>query len=145
MQNILELKQKLEEQAKMRYGQQRKVLNEAEEKKQLLMEQRASLEQEAFRVRLNRLNIKEIKNNEQNLEISKAQIINQDKVIAKEERELENRRRSLEMIIKERKGQEKLKERAFQRFMQEEAAAESKAIDELTSYTYGSKSRKAEA
>ena len=32
---------------------------------------------------------------------------------------------------------ERLKEKAFEQFMREENAAESKAVDELTSYTYG--------
>ena len=32
---------------------------------------------------------------------------------------------------------EKLKEKAFEQFMKDENAAEGKAVDELTSYTYG--------
>lgn len=34
--------------------------------------------------------------------------------------------------------------KAFEAFLQEENHAESKAIDELTSYTYGQKSRQAD-
>ena len=34
---------------------------------------------------------------------------------------------------------EKLKENAFQDFLKEEQAAESRAIDELTTYTHGQK------
>ena len=34
-----------------------------------------------------------------------------------------------------------LREKAFEAFLQEENHAESKAIDELTSYTYGQKNR----
>ena len=36
---------------------------------------------------------------------------------------------------------ETLREKAFEVFMQEENHTESKAIDELTSYTYGQKTR----
>lgn len=41
--------------------------------------------------------------------------------------------------MQERKTQEILKEKAFEAFLQEEKAAESKEIDELTSYTHGQK------
>lgn len=46
--------------------------------------------------------------------------------------------------MKERKMHETLREKAFEAFLQEENHAESKAIDELTSYTYGQKSRQAD-
>ena len=36
---------------------------------------------------------------------------------------------------------EKLKEKAFEKFLQEENAKESKEIDELVSFTYGKKQR----
>jgi len=37
--------------------------------------------------------------------------------------------------------QEKLREKAFETFIKEENARESKEVDELTSYTYGQKRR----
>ena len=40
-------------------------------------------------------------------------------------------------FMQERKTHEKLKEKAFEQFLQEEKQRESKEIDELTSYTYG--------
>ena len=45
----------------------------------------------------------------------------------------------LQESIQERKIQEKLRENAFDVFMEEEKARESREIDELTSYTYGQK------
>ena len=41
--------------------------------------------------------------------------------------------------MQERKAHEKLKENAFEAFMKEEQAAESKEIDQLTTYTHGQK------
>ena len=42
-------------------------------------------------------------------------------------------------IMKDRKTHEKLKEKAFEQFLQDENARESKEIDELTSYRHGKK------
>ena len=49
--------------------------------------------------------------------------------------------REMAEAMKERKMHETLREKAFEAFLQEENHAESKAIDELTSYTYGQKNR----
>ena len=53
--------------------------------------------------------------------------------------EFEKAREELEEAVKERKTHEKLKERQFDEFIREENRAESKSIDELTTYTYGQK------
>ena len=53
--------------------------------------------------------------------------------------ELETTRALLEEAVKERKTHEKLKEKQFDEFVREENRAESKTIDELTTYTYGQK------
>ena len=52
---------------------------------------------------------------------------------------VEKARLALEELMKERKAHEKLKENAFQDFLKEEQAIESRAIDELTTYTHGQK------
>ena len=39
--------------------------------------------------------------------------------------------------MQERKTHDKLKEKAFEQFVKDENARESKEIDELTSYSYG--------
>ena len=49
----------------------------------------------------------------------------------------ETARVKLQEIMQERKTHEKLREKAFEAFIQEENAKESKEIDELTSYRYG--------
>ena len=45
----------------------------------------------------------------------------------------------MKVAMQERKTQETLREKAFDAFVREENRAESKVIDELTSYTYGQK------
>lgn len=139
MQNILNLKEKLETQAEMRFAQQRMVLNEAERAKELLLGRKAALEEEAKRLRKDSLDLLEIQNNDLSRRLCAEDIVRSEEKIKREKKILELRRRELENVMKERKAQEKLREKAFERFLREEAAAESKSIDELTSYTYGQK------
>lgn len=137
MQNILNLKEKLETQAEMRFAQQQKALRNAEMVKEELLLKKEELENEARRIRTDDLDLLEIQNNDLSRRLCDEDIIRAEERIRKEKHLLEIRRKELENVMKERKAQEKLREHAFQRFMQEEAAAESKAIDELTSYQYG--------
>ena len=139
MQNILNLKEKLETQAEMRFAEQKKVLNEAISAKDELMRKRELLGEEALRLRSDELDLLEIQNNELSIRLCEEDIILADQRIKREEATLELRRKELESVMKERKAQEKLREHAFQQFLKDEAAAESKAIDELTSYSYGQK------
>ncbi|MBR1893587.1 MAG: flagellar export protein FliJ [Lachnospiraceae bacterium] len=139
MQNILDLKLKLEEQAKMEYAEQRKRLTEAEQKEQELRDQKDDYMDEAVRLRQDKLNILDIKGNVGALNTMDILIEKQVEVVRQEEEQLEERRARLENVMKERKAQEKLREKAFERYMHEENAAESKMIDELTSYTYGNR------
>ncbi|MBR1848505.1 MAG: flagellar FliJ family protein, partial [Lachnospiraceae bacterium] len=63
------------------------------------------------------------------------QILEVEKATAKVEEE----REKLRLAQQERKTQEKLKEKAFEAFLQEEKRAEGKEVDELVSYVYGQK------
>ncbi len=139
MQNILDLKLKLEDQAKMEYAEQRKRLSEAEEKEQELRREKEEYLEEAVRLRQDKLNIIDIKSNVGAMHTMDILIEKQVEVVRQEEEQLEERRARLENVMKERKAQEKLREKAFERYVHEENAAESKMIDELTSYTYGNK------
>ena len=64
--------------------------------------------------------------------------------VDKAKENVEAARERMAEAMKERKMHETLREKAFEAFLQEENHAESKAIDELTSYTYGQKSRQAD-
>ena len=61
--------------------------------------------------------------------------------VSKAEAKLEEERQKLQEAVQERKIQEKLRENAFEVFVREENARESKEVDELVSYTYGQKRR----
>ena len=61
--------------------------------------------------------------------------------VALAQKTVEAARLKLQEVMQERKMHEKLKEKAFEQFMSEENAAEGKAVDELTSYTYGQRGK----
>ena len=142
MQNILNLDEKLEEQARMEYATQQMALNEAEEREEALKRRRQSYEDEARRLRGDSLDIRKMTANAQAIDIMGGLISEQHKVVQQEETKLEAKRSALEEAMKERKTQEKLKEKAFEEFKAELAMEESKQIDQLTSYIFGIKRQK---
>ena len=82
------------------------------------------------------------------IEENKEALLKMDSIVATQAIRVEQARENVEAArermaeaMKERKMHETLREKAFETFLQEENHAESKAIDELTSYTYGQKSR----
>ncbi len=141
MQNILNLKLKLEEQQKMEFAAARKRLDEEEEKLGLLLQRKADYEEEGRKLREDNLKVRDILDNGNALIQMDEYIAVQKIEIRKAEEALEKERQKLQEAVQERKIQEKLRENAFEVFMKEENARESKEVDELVSYTYGQKRR----
>ena len=141
MQSILNIKLKMEEQAKMQFAQAQAKLNEEEEKLQKLIDRKSLYEsdlKEQLQSKLNLLKIEEL----QNAVIRMEEFITlQKREVDKAARVVEKERQKLTEVMMERKSHEKLKENAFEEFMQELNSAEGKEIDELTSYTYGQKNK----
>ncbi|MBO6111466.1 MAG: flagellar export protein FliJ [Lachnospiraceae bacterium] len=142
MQNILNLKEKLEEQARNEYAEQRMHLNEAEEEEERLKDEKRLYEEEAVRLRSKSLNILDIEANANAIYALDSLIEDQRQVVKREEALLEKKREKLEEAMKDRKTQDKLKEHAFEDFKADLLYQESKEIDQLTSYTYGVKQLK---
>lgn len=141
MQSILNLKYKMEEQAKMEFAAARMRLDEEEEKLSRLFGRKASYEEEGRRLREHNLNVQDIMDNKNAILQMNDYIENQKIEVHRAEDELERKRRKLQVVIQERKVQEKLREKAFEEFIKEENSAENKEVDELTSYTYGQRRR----
>ena len=68
-------------------------------------------------------------------------IVEQKREVDRAAKLVEKAREKLTEVMVERKSHEKLKENAFEEFIQELNSAEGKEIDELTSYTYGQKNK----
>ena len=139
MQSVLDIKQKLEEQAKNEFAKARLQLTLEEDRLQKLMERRNSYMEEGKKLRESSLNVRDILENRDAIENMKRLITAQQRTVKKAEEMLETAREKLTEAMKESKTQEKLKEKAFKTFMKEENARESREIDELVSYTYGQK------
>lgn len=139
LQNILNIKEKMETQAKQEFGTAQAALNVEIEHLERLKARRREYEEESGGLLQGKLDLRAIEENKEALlkmdSLVAAQCIRVDK--AKEN--VEAARERMAEAMKERKMHETLREKAFEAFLQEENHAESKAIDELTSYTYGQK------
>ena len=139
MQSILEVKKKLEEQAKNEFAAARAVLNEEEEKLEQLKKRKEAYEDEGRALRENTLNIMDIIENKEALLRMDEFIADQQLNVKRAQDRMEEARLALQNAMQESKTQEKLREKAFEQFVKEENKRESKEIDELVSFTYGRK------
>lgn len=140
MQNILNIKNKLEEQAKNEFAAANRKLLEEEERLAVLRNRKAALEKKARELlAAPSLDIQEIILNKSGIRKAEGRIEEQKKAIFLAKELLEKKRIKLMEVRMERRTHEILKENAFAEFLMEEKAAEGKEIDELTSYTYGQK------
>lgn len=139
MQSILNIKNQMENQAKMELGQAQRRLLEEEERLGVLYGRKESYLEDGRKLRKNALKVQSLRDNEYALARMDEFIGMQKENVAKAEGKVEEAREKLQEVMKERKAQERLREKAFEQFMREENAKESKEIDELTSYTYGQK------
>lgn len=137
MENILQIKLKLEEQAKNVYSTARLRLTREEEKLENLELQKRSYEDQLRELRSSKLNLLEIRRCEEAIDIMKLKIEQQIQVVKEAEKRLELARIKLQNAMAERKTQEKLKEKAFEDYMLEYEVEEQKVADELNSFRYG--------
>lgn len=141
MQNILDIKQKLEESAKMEFGEANVRVMEEEEKLAVIEDRKRAYENEAGRLRSAKLQVADIKNNTKAISVLGDMKKVQESEVDKAKNILEQKRVKLQVAMQERKTQEKLYENAFEEFVREENARESKEVDELTSYVYGKRTK----
>ena len=136
MQNILNIKQKLETQAQMAYSiANQKYLEEQKVLQQYLI-RRVGYEKQLKEAMQGDLNLQEVAHARANVNDMKTIVRRQMMQVHTAEKAMEDARVELNEVMQERKVQEKLREKAFEEFKQELAATETKEIDELVSYTY---------
>ena len=141
MQSLLNIQYQLQSQAKMELGRAQMRLNEEEEKLQILIGRKEAYLEEGRLLRSDRLHIMDLKDNRNAMMIMDEMIETQRGQVAQAQRLVEEARKKLQAVMQERKMHEKLREKAFVEFVREENAAEHKAVDELTSYTYGQRGK----
>lgn len=136
MQSILDIKIKLENQAKIAYGVANSKLVEEQEKLREILARRAAYENEAKELVSGTINVVKIRENKRAIDVIKSQQRTQMMNVHVAEKNVEAARKHLNEVMTERKTHEKLKERSFEQFKQELQYAENKEIDELVSYSY---------
>lgn len=139
MQSILDIKMKLETQAKQELSNAQAALEEENRKLNALLERKKGYEQKAKELLSDHLCVQDIMDNK-NAILKMDEYINiQKKNVFLANEKLGKAKEKMKEAMQERKIQEKLKENAFEVFLEEEKKNESKEVDELTSYTYGKK------
>ena len=142
MKNVLDVKLKMEDQAKAAFAEAMAILTAEEEKLQTLIDRREWYEEEGRRMRREAIDVNDLRDNTRALDNLKEQIEAQRQNVANAQAGVDRARAVLNNAMQERKIHEKLRDNAFEEFVHELNAAESKEIDELVSYRHGLKMRK---
>jgi flagellar FliJ protein len=137
LESILQIKIKLEEQAKMEFAAAKMRLNEEEDKLQALKDRKEAYEQELKRLYMGNLDVRRINSTSAAIEVTETQINTQAFAIKRAEKKVAVASDKLSTVMQERKSMEKLKENKLAEYMREYNEEESKQTDELISYQYG--------
>lgn len=144
MQSLLDIKSKLETQAKQEFAAAKMALDIENERLVQLQKRKSDYEAEAEALLHGALKMQEIKDSRSAILKMEDYIVIQRKQIRAAEAKVEAARQKLTGLMQERKMHEKLKEHAFEAFLEDEKKQEGKEVDELTSYTYGQRVREKE-
>jgi len=148
MQSLLNIKEKLEDQAKTAFGLAKAALNEEEarlaeyvKKKNQYVEQKrdamASISPNMSEGRTVQQQLQNIYQLEQAVKSMEYRIAEQILVVRQAEKNVQLAQAKLENAMKERKIQEKLKEHALEDFLKEMEAADQQEINELVTFRFG--------
>ena len=133
MQNILDIKEKMENQAKTAYGMANAKLAAEQQKLQDILIRRAGYESKARELVSGSINVLEIRECRKAIDVLKSKQRSQMMNVHVAEKNVEAARLKLNKVMMERKTHERMKEQAFEVFKQEMQYAENKEIDELVS------------
>ncbi|MGN0513551.1 MAG: flagellar export protein FliJ [Lachnospiraceae bacterium] len=142
LQNVLDVKLKLENQARTNFSLAAAKVNEEEERLNALYAEKTAYEDDYRKKSSGKLNVFELKQARDNISYIDGRITAQKKNVEMAKKSLEIARFQLNEAMKERKIHEKLKENAFEEFMHEENEAEKKEIDQLVSFRYNDKGKR---
>lgn len=137
MQNILDVKEKLETQAKNEFAIANAKLAEEEEILQGLKDRKGEYEDKLRALYDADLDVFEINKTIDAIDNMKLRISEQELNVKYAMKNVDLARERLTEAMRERKTHDKLKEKQFEQFLLDEAAKESKEIDELVSFRHG--------
>jgi flagellar FliJ protein len=137
MENILQIKWKLEDQAKAEYSRQMGILRQEENKLDRLRMRKEAMQEQLRGQIVAVLDLMRIRQLQDGVENIKYNISVQKVVIFNQQKQVDKAREKLDKAMIERKTYEKLKENAFEEFKKEVNAEEQKEINELVSFRFG--------
>lgn len=136
LQSILNLKLRLEDQQRNVFAAAKRALDEEEDKLNMLYVRLSSYEEEGRRLRDKTLVVRDLIDNEHAISLVKDYIEDQKAQVRLAEARLEEERLKLVEMIKERQTYEKLREKAFEEFLEAQKHEEGVANDEHNSFVY---------
>ena len=139
MQNVLNVKYKLEDQAKSAFSQAQMRVNEAKQELLMLTQRRISYEKTKQDLMRDRLDVRKLNECEQAIHTMQYYETEQKKKVVALEAVLDNASRKLKEAMMDRKTHEKLKENEFETFLLDLNAQEKKEIDEVVSFQYNNR------
>ena len=140
MENVLKLKEQIENQRQMEFiAAQNKVYEEEEKMKELVNRYRQYLNEQK-EMATSKINVVKLRQLGEGIEATKDLIKAEAVQVKVAKKNMEVAQNRLAEAVKERKIQEKLKERAFESFKQELNKEEMKEIDEVISFNYNNRS-----
>ena len=137
MQNVLDIKYKMEEQIKVEFARANEAYNLEVRKLQDFVSRKYGYEEKLRNLYKENLKIAEIKSTIDAIDKMKEIIKQQIEEVNKAAKVVEEVRQKLNEAMLERKTQETLREKAFEEFLLEIKAQEDKETDELVSFKYG--------
>ena len=140
MENVLKLKEQIENQRQMEFiAAQNKVYEEEEKMKELVNRYRQYLNEQK-EMATSKINVVKLRQLGEGIEVTKDLIKAAAVQVKVAKKNMEVSQNRLAEAVKERKIQEKLKEKAFEGFKQELNKEEMKEIDEVISFNYNNRS-----
>lgn len=136
MQNILDIKYKLETQAKTAYAEANNRLQQEKLKLERIYDDISRYEKKIREICEDVINLEELNWCANAIQIKKLEAEWQTKAVDKAAREVELARIKLNEVMIDRKTHEKLKEKAFDVFKKELLGSESKEVDEVVSFQF---------
>ncbi|BBF42987.1 flagellar protein FliJ [Lachnospiraceae bacterium KM106-2] len=136
LENILQIKYKLEDEAKNAYGSAKHKLDEEQDKLTKLQQRKDHYQAMLCGQVKSKLVVREIISCENAVETMKYKMRVQQVVVNQHIQLVENARIKMNDAVIERKTYEKLREKEFEKFVKEMAMKEAKEIDELVSYKF---------
>ncbi|MCD7709615.1 MAG: flagellar export protein FliJ [Clostridiales bacterium] len=139
MQSILDIKEKLESQARMEFAQANRRYQDEMQILQDYVVRRTGYEKKLRDTMTGTIDIQEVGYARANLSAMRTLVRRQMMEVNKAEKALDEAREALNEVMKDRKVHEKLREHAFDEFKKEINAQENKEIDELVSYRFNAR------